>query len=63
MDDRNAWLRFYTPSRNLERSFGNDWLLAAALIELFSGQGFSSLLGHTVVLKPVNVRLRANINN
>jgi len=59
MDDRNAWLRFYTPSRNLERSFGNDWFLAAALIELFSGQGFLHFWG-TVVLKPVNVRLHIN---
>jgi len=45
MDDRNAWRYGFHPSRNLERSFGNDWLLAAALIELFSGQGFLHFWG------------------
>jgi len=46
MDDRNAWRYGFTPQAEIWNGHGNDWLLAAALIELFPVKA-SSLLGHT----------------
>jgi len=59
MDDRNVWRYGFTPSRNWNGRLAMIGFLAAALIELFSGQGFLHFWG-ILVLKHVNVRLQAD---